>query len=280
MRLQRSVAGVALIAGSYSATALVGTDNVDVSLTIACAVALAVSMVLVAQRLRISARAHFAVWFGLLFLNLASVAIEGTLFAPALAPPSGLPLNLLRLAAGSAVVAGLMGVLFHDGEGKIGDHVATRSPFGWTWRILVLAATYVVLYLVLGGLNYTLVTHPYYEAHAGSLTVPSVATIFAYEPLRGALIALSVLPLILALRSRDYRTGPVALTAGLLLFVVGGVVPLLPQNSLPLYLRVASLWEIFGQNFLVGVACAYVFIGARSRRTRRRLEAWRSPAGQ
>jgi hypothetical protein len=45
-------------------------------------------------------------------------------------------------------------------------------------------------------------------------------------------------------------------------FVVGGLVPLLPQTSLPLYLRLASLWEIFGQNFLTGVACACLFVDA------------------
>ena len=50
-----------------------------------------------------------------------------------------------------------------------------------------------------------------------------------------------------------------ALAAGVLLFVVGGLVVLLPQTSLPLYLRVASLWEVFAQNVITGAACAYLF---------------------
>jgi len=248
--------GVVLLATTYSVMALIGKGGVDAWLTIACAVLLAVAMVLVAQQLHISARAQFVVWFSLLFLNFASVAIEGTLFAPAAAPPSELAMNLLRLASGSAVMAALMAALFGIAGAYPARRAAPRSFLGWLWRIVAAAVIYVVLYLVLGGLNYTFVTHPYYEAHAGSLTVPSAATILAYEPIRGVLIALSVLPLSLAFRG---RTRVSALIVGLLLFVVGGVVPLLPQASLPLFVRVSSLWEILGQNFLTGVACAYLF---------------------
>ena len=265
MSLGRSLVGVALVAVTYGAVALVGKDNVDVPLTIACSLVLAVAMVLVANRLRIAARAQFAVWFSLLFLNFASVAVEGTLFAPALAAPAALPWNLLRLAVGSAAIAGLMGFLFGQENGPA-DWLTSRSPLGWTWRLLAVAAVYLVVYLVLGGLNYTFVTHPYYETHSGRLTVPSTATILAYEPVRGLLIGLSLLPLTLALRAGAHAAVSVALVGGVMLFVVGGVVPLLPQTSLPLYLRVASLWEIFGQNFLTGVAAAYLFTTWRQRR--------------
>lgn len=267
MRLKRSLAGIALVAAAYSATALIGNDKVNVPLTIACAWLMAIAIVLAAQQLRISRRAHFAVWFALLFLNFTSVAIEGTLFAPGLAPPAGLAQNLLRLAAGSAVIALFLAVLFHDQSRVNADRMARRSLFGWLWRIVAVAAVYVVLYLLLGGLNYTFVTHPYYEAHVGSVTVPPAGTIFAFEPFRGMFIAFSVLPLTLALRSAMNRPASIALVAGLMLFLIGGVVPLLPLNSLPLYLRVASLWEIFGQNFLTGATGAYVFAGTwRSRR--------------
>lgn len=55
------------------------------------------------------------------------------------------------------------------------------------------------------------------------------------------------------------RTLVVAVVVGSLLFIAGGVVPLLPESSLPLYLRVASLWEILGQDFLTGIVAAYLF---------------------
>ena len=273
----RSAVGVALITGAYSAVALIPLGpaaTADTALTIACAAVMAVALVTAGQVVRAGARAHFAIWFCLLFLNLASVAIEGTLFAPGAAAPAWLGANLLRLAAVCALIAGLMAALYRSQGGGIPATAGTpRHLSGWVWRLALAAGVYVAVYLVLGGINYTLVTRPYYEAHASSLTVPPVATILLYEPIRGLLIAFSVLPLILAFQRRTRAAG---LVAGAMLFVVGGLVPLLPQASLPLYLRVASLWEIFGQNVITGIACAYLFLGprrtARARPTRETVQ--------
>jgi hypothetical protein len=255
----RIAAGVILVAGAYAAGVLVPvgvTPSADIPLTIACALVLAISIVFVANQLTLSRRQQFIVWFALLFLNLSAVAVEGTLFAPAAAPPSLLVVNLVRLAIVSTLDAALVATLFGT-AGGIPERLTSYQPvFGWLWRLVAAAAIYVVLYLVVGGINFTLVTQPYYVSHAGSLTVPPAQTILLYEPVRGLLIALSVVPLTLAFRGRTSRT---ALVTGLMLFVVGGIVPLLPQTSLPLYLRIASLWEIFAQNFTTGIACAYMF---------------------
>lgn len=253
-RLTRQAAALPVVAAAYWATSLLPTGarrGPDVVLSLAAGFTLALAIVFVAPRLNISRARQFVVWFALTFLNLAAVAVEGTLFAPAESPPSLLGANLVRLAIGSAVTAGVVALIFGTPAGA-----AARTMGGWWWRVIVVAAVYLVLYLVLGGINYSLVTHPYYESHAGSLTVPSLQTILSYEPVRGVVIAVSVLPLIAALRA---RTLVLAVTVGTLLFIVGGLVPLIPQNSLPLYLRVASLWEIFGQNFFTGVAAAYLF---------------------
>lgn len=260
-RSLRSAIGLVAIASVYSAIALlpIGTTSPDVTLTIVCGVALAAGIVPVASRIPASPGVQFGVWFCLVFLNLAAVAVEGTLFAPTAAPPSALGANLLRLLVASAVVAGLASALFGRDDVSV-RAVASRPLAGWLWRLLAAAAIYVALYLVIGGLNYSFVTRPYYETHAGGLALPSAQTVFLFEPFRGIAIALSVVPLALALR---LRVGLTAVVAGLMLFIVGGLVPLLPQASLPFTLRVASLWEIFAQNFLMGVACAYLFIGRR-----------------
>jgi hypothetical protein len=64
----------------------------------------------------------------------------------------------------------------------------------------------------------------------------------------------SVLPLVLTIRTTRRR---LAIMCGVILFVIGGVIPLLQQvNTLPLFLLVASAWEIFFQNFLTGVVVA------------------------
>ena len=255
-----ALAAAALV---YTAVALVpgGSRPPDMLLSVCAGLALATAIVLVASRMNAGAGAHFAVWFTLIFLNLAAVAVEGTLFAPAVAPPALLGANLGVLAATSAAIAGVVAVLLAS-RGEPGSaRGGSRSWPSWLWRVAAAAAIYFALYFVIGGLNYTLVTRPYYETHAGGLTIPPAQTVFLYEPFRGLLMAVSVLPLIIALRMPARRA---AVIAGLLLFVVGGVVPLLPQTALPLYLRLASLWEIFGQNFLLGVACAYLFALPRS----------------
>lgn len=259
-RWLRSAVGLVAISGAYAAIALlpVGAGSPDVALTVVCGVALAGGVVLVAGWMTASRPVHFGVWFALIFLNLASVAVEGTLFAPTAAPPSSLGANLVRLLVAAVVLAGLAAALFGRDAGIHWAAATPRTLSGWLWRLLAASAVYVLLYLVIGGVNYTLVTRPYYETHAGGLTLPSAQTVLLYEPVRGILIALSVLPLALALR---IRTAFVAVVAGVMLFVVGGLVPLLPQTSLPLDLRLASLWEIFGQNFLTGVAIAYLFAG-------------------
>jgi hypothetical protein len=82
-----------------------------------------------------------------------------------------------------------------------------------------------------------------------------VQVVFATELVRGLLIILAVLPLILTWRAQRRW---LAVWCGLILFVVGGLVPLLPVTILPVYLRVTSGIEIFFQNFSTGVVAAFL----------------------
>jgi hypothetical protein len=111
---------------------------------------------------------------------------------------------------------------------------------------------YLTFYYVFGALNYTLVTKPYYETHAGGVTVPQPQVVFLVELARAPLIVLSIVPLVLTMRTTKRR---LAVTCGTILFMVGGLIPLL-QAPLPVFLRVASAWEIFLQNFPTGVIVA------------------------
>lgn len=253
----KSLAAGALIAAAFTALMVlpIGGSRADPALTAVSGLMVAVVVVPVATRVAGRGWRRFEVWFVLFFLNLSSVAIEGSLFAPAASPPSQLPANLIRLATVSATVAviaaGFVG--YPMPQPRRGRR---RHCYDWAWRVIAAATVYLVVYFVIGGLNYTFVTHPYYESHAGGLTMPSPQVVFGYEPIRGALIVLSVLPLVVALRMRPT---PLAAVVGAMLFIVGGFVVLLPQTSLPLYLRVASLWEVFAQNMITGVASVYLF---------------------
>lgn len=192
---------------------------------------------------------HFFIWGSLIFLNIASVAIEGYFFAPKLIGDALPALLLQQLVA--ALVAGLViTVLFATKETTAPVAPVKRSIFSWTWRFAIATLAYVIFYFIFGSINYILVTKPYYETHAGGLDVPPVQVTLAAEVVRGALIALSVLPFLLTVPADKKRLG--ALT-GLILFAIGGLVPLTMQvGVLPPFLLLASAWEIFAVNFSTG----------------------------
>lgn len=114
----------------------------------------------------------------------------------------------------------------------------------------------MIFYFIFGALNYELVTRPYYEIHAGGLTVPTLDVVLMAEHIRGVLIVISVLLFLLALRASKRR---LVLLTGLILFSIGGLVPLTMQAStLPFLLLAASAVEILFQNFSTGAVTAWL----------------------
>jgi hypothetical protein len=209
----------------------------------------------VAARLALSRLQHFFLWLTLIIFNLGSVALEGAYFAPNLVKtpvPVLLAQQLFAAAGASLAITRLFGRpgLSFSWLGSL----RWRSWPSWLWRFLVSALSYVVFYWIFGGLNYALVTKPYYESQAGGLTVPAPGTVLILESIRGLLIVFSVLLLLLSMRGtrKQFVT-----TTGWLVFAVGGIIPLCWQiTTLPLLLLFASAIEIFFQNFLTGAVSA------------------------
>jgi hypothetical protein len=196
---------------------------------------------------------HLFVWVTAIFLNIASVAIEGYFFAPELIGNS-LPALLVQQLIAALATGWVITALFASKESAAPVPSVKRPLLSWTWRFLACVLVYAVFYFIFGSINYILVTKPYYETHAGGLDVPPVQVTLAAEVVRGALIALSVLPFLHAFRANKKRT---ALVTGFLLFAIGGLVPLTMQvGALPFFLLVASAWEIFAMNFSAGIALA------------------------
>jgi hypothetical protein len=204
----------------------------------------------IAASMPASPRRHLLVWGSLIFFNLASVAIEGSFFAPTLIG-NALPALLIQQFLAAVATGWVITALFSAKEASVSAKQAGRSFFSWAWRFPVSVLVYVVFYFIFGGINYALVTRPYYQAHAGGLAVPAAQVTLMAELIRGALIALSVLPFLLTVHTSKKRR---ALQTGLLLFAIGGLVPLTMQvGVLPLALLAASAVEIFFQNFSTGV---------------------------
>jgi len=207
----------------------------------------------IATTLIASKKRHTVIWSTVIFFNLISVAIEGHFFAPELVGNFILA-QIIQLILTAFVTGWLISILFAPKETTVTVATTQRSLFSWIWRFITSALSYLVFYFFFGAINYSLVTKPYYETHVGGLTAPSPETVLMVELIRGVLIVLSVLPFLLSKRMN--RKQSVMLT-GLILFSIGGLVPLTMQvNILPILLLGASAIEIFFQNFLTGAVTA------------------------
>ena len=89
--------------------------------------------------------------------------------------------------------------------------------------------------------------------------MPAPQAVLIAELIRAPLIVLSIVPLILLWNGKKLT---LAVWCGIILFVIGGVIPLLLNPALPDALRLASAVEIFFQNFLTGMV-AVALLGFR-----------------
>ena len=196
---------------------------------------------------------HMLVWGSIIFFNLASLAIEGRIYAPNLIKGL-LIVPLVQQFVVALVTTWIIVKLFAPIVDSAPMISIQRSWISWLWRFVLSVLSYIFFYYFFGAINYLLVTGPYYETHAGGLVVPAQNIIIQAELIRAVLIALSVIPFLLNFpknrRSKMWLTG-------LILFAVGGVTPLLVQvGSLPSVVLAASSVEIFCQNFFTGVVTA------------------------
>jgi len=210
-----------------------------------------------ASRLSLTRGQHFILWGSLILFNLGSVAIEGAYFAPDLVPLP-IPLLLAQQALATAIAALVITFLFSSAGQSISWMKALRTHpwYSWIWRFLLSAFSYLTFYFVFGGLNYSMITKPYYESHAGGLTVPAPELVLIIESIRSLLIVFSVLVYLLSVRGTRRH---LMVSTGWLLFAIGGIIPLIWQiNALPFFLLFASAIEIFLQNFLTGAVAAWL----------------------
>jgi hypothetical protein len=130
------------------------------------------------------------------------------------------------------------------------QEVAHRS-FGMAIPMVLLAAvSYLIYYEIFGAITFTYFTKSYYP-HAVEQVMAMGSSFYVYEIARGLLMALAALPVIYTLRLTRWQA---AVTVGLLVWVVGGLGPLLvPNAGMVTAQRYIHVVEIFTQNFALGV---------------------------
>ena len=207
---------------------------------------------LIAKDVAATARRHVLMWSVLLFFNIGSVIIEGYFFVPELVQNVGATVGQQLLPC--VVTAVLVYWLFAARPAVTPARAIHRRWYDWGWRLALSAAVYLAAYGVFGAINFALVTRPYYEALGSPLAVPDPQITLQAELMRAVLIVLSVLPFLLTAQMPIRR---LAIWSGLLLFIIGGIVPLTWQaGTLAPPLLLASAVEIFLQNFTTGLAAA------------------------
>ena len=220
------------------------------------AVIMGLALGIIAPQVPASAARHVVIWTVLLFANIGSVIIEGYFFVPDLV--TNLWATVAQQFLPCLVTAVLVYRLFAPRPAATPARAIHRPWYHWLWRYALSAATYQGAYWLFGSLNFALVTRPYYEALGSPLAVPDPQITLQAELIRSVLIVLSVLPFLLTAQMPIRR---LAVWSGLLLFIIGGIVPLTWQaGSLALPLLLASAVEIFCQNFTTGVVAALLLV--------------------
>lgn len=205
------------------------------------------------------ARTVLAAWAVLAFVRSLGLGIEASLFRPTqmIAAVLGALLGILI----SLLVAWFCTLLFFPSVQAPGAAPASRwNWWGWTWRVLVVGLAYFVFYVVFGATNALLYTRSFYENNPQyGLTLPPAGTIFLALLLRGPLFGLGSLFIV---RSVGGPRRGLSIWLGLLLYVVGGLAPYLETTfrTMPLGFNLATLAELFLQNFLTGIVAARLFV--------------------
>ena len=119
--------------------------------------------------------------------------------------------------------------------------------------VLLSGCAYAFYYLVFGAITYQFFTKGYYP-EATKIVANLGLWFWAIQIGRGVLMTLGILPLLYTLRMRRWQT---AIVAGLVVWVAGGLAPLLPPNPyMGATQRFIHVVEIFTQNFSLGVTAA------------------------
>lgn len=149
------------------------------------------------------------------------------------------------VAAALAVAAALLNL-----PGVEGSEVELRSPARVMLLVVVCGLAYVLYYLVFGDITYRFFTKGYYP-DAIKLVARLGIWFWVIQLGRGILMTLAVLPVIGTLRMSRAQA---AIAVGILLWVAGGLAPLLlPNPYMGPTQRFIHIMEILTQNAPLGI---------------------------
>ncbi|MEJ2008437.1 MAG: hypothetical protein P8Z30_09845, partial [Acidobacteriota bacterium] len=189
----------------------------------------------------------------LLIVTIFCTWTEGLIFVPAIQQHMFRNLigGLVAYAIVAAVLAALAGLLKLPREGEAGP--ALRSAPMMVLMVAVCGVAYLLYYYVFGGITFFFFTKAYYP-QATQETLRLGLWFPGLQFGRGVLMTLALLPVIRTLRVSRAQA---AIAVGVLIWVAGGLSPLLVPNAfMGATQRFIHIIEIFTQNASLGVTAA------------------------
>jgi hypothetical protein len=193
--------------------------------------------------------------FGVIAPALAIITVlctwsEALIFAPGFKQQAAR--NLIGALTMYLIVAVVLAVLApllklpHTTDGAV-EH---RSAISTIALVPVCGVAYAVYYLIFGAITYEYFTKGYYPEAAHTAQALGL-WFWAIQIGRGALMTLAVIPAIYTLRMSRWQT---AIAIGVLIWVAGGLAPLLVPNALMgTTQRIIHVFEILTQNAPLGI---------------------------
>ena len=181
--------------------------------------------------------------------------VEGLFFTTMFANLSVLTAAVVFALLFSFVEGGLAAVLFlpESYEGSLFTELSTyfseRRWSSWLWRILLASVAYFPIYFFFGMLISPFVM-PYYSDPSLGLKIPSFAVMVPVELFRGFLYVIIMLGVFSTVRAKRWT---MAAIVGLVLYVPGGLVPLMSEHTLPPQIVPFHMIEIFADSIVYGV---------------------------
>ena len=163
------------------------------------------------------------------------------------------------------ILAVSIGILFPSAQieasltKEVKGYFAKRKGSEWLWRFVLASVLFFPIYFFFGFV-FSPITGPYYNnPELGlNLVIPgwlSFEIMFSVEVVRGLIYALTVVPLLAVIRMPKWRMG---LWMGLILAIVGAVVPQLVNVAWPLPLRLGHGVEMVLDSFAQGLMMAWL----------------------
>ena len=181
--------------------------------------------------------------------------VEGLFFTTMFANLSILTAGIVFALLLSFVEGGLAAVLFlhesHEGSlfAELSTYFSERRWSSWLWRIPLASAAYFPIYFFFGMLISPFVM-PYYSDPSLGLKIPSFAVMIPVELFRGFLYVLIMLGVFSTVRAKRWT---MAAIVGLILYVPGGLVPLMSEHTLPPQIVPFHMIEIFADSIVYGI---------------------------